>query len=168
MDNVKDTYAPLFYINGQAFKWIGPDDTYSESDRPGYDTVCNPGRDYQEKTEQLVNMTRDATGKTVAQTNHRRRLLKFDNLYWPYLPAESVTWLRRQIAKFEGDISFWDDESDSVITRKFYWGDYEATPCEWETIWYGGKPYKKPKWYKDVKCNLIDWGDDIGYIAPSN
>ena len=44
----------------------------------------------------------------------------------------------------------------------FYWGDFEATPCEWATVkHYAGKDYfyiKRPIWYKDVKCNLIDKG----------
>ena len=156
-DNIKDTYAPLFYINGEPFKWVGPDGRYKASDRSGYDTVCNPGRDYQEQTEQLVKSTRNSLGQVVSQPINRR-LEKFSNLYWPYLSAESVKWLRQQIAKFDCELSYWDDEAGTVINRTFYWGDYEATPCEWETIWYGGKPYKKPVWYKDIKCNLIDKG----------
>ena len=58
-------------------------------------------------------------------------------------------------------MSYWDDELGRVITRQFYWGDFEATPCEWEIIEVpkgSGIYYKKPTWYKDVKCNLIDKG----------
>lgn len=134
-----------------------PDGSYWESHLPGYNSVCNPGRDYQEKTEQLVRTTRNAKGQVVSQIINRR-LVKFDNLYWPYLSAESVKWLRNQIKLFDCVISYWDDEAGTVIDREFYWGDFEATPCEWETIWYRGVPYKKPIWYKDVKCNLIDKG----------
>ena len=55
-----------------------------------------------------------------------------------------------------------EDEYEQFIKRKFYWGDFSATPCEWETIKYtAGGNYlyaKRPIWYKDVKCNLIDMG----------
>lgn len=157
IDSRTGTYAPLFYINGMEFKWQMPDGSYWTSELPGYNSVCNPGRDYQEKTEQLVKSTRNAKGEVVSQTINRR-LVKFENLYWPYLSAVSVQWLRKQIRQFDCDLSYWDDERGMVIHRKFYWGDFEATPCEWEVIWVSGRPYKKPIWYKDVKCNLIDKG----------
>lgn len=143
-----DTTAPLFYINDHAFTGPSPD---------GRNAYCNPGQGYQEKTEQLVKSTRNANGQVVSHVINRR-LEKFENLYWPYLSAQSVTWLRQQIKKFDCTLSYWDDEAGTVIRREFYWGDFEATPCEWEVVWSGGRPYKKPKWYKDVKCNLIDKG----------
>ena len=154
------TYAPLFYINGQAFRWQDPKGRYWESDKPGYNSVNNPARDYTEKTEQLVRSTRNANGQVISHKINRR-LEKFDNLRWPYLSAESVKWLRQQIAKFDCNLSYWDDELGRVITRQFYWGDFEATPCEWEIIEVpkgSGIYYKKPTWYKDIKCNLIDKG----------
>ena len=68
--------------------------------------------------------------------------------------------LKKEIAKLTCDITYWDDENNVVRTRKFYWGDFSATPCEWETIWVNSinKYMKRPIWYKDVKCNLIDMG----------
>ena len=69
---------------------------------------------------------------------------------------------KKQIAKFECELWYWDDEYEQFIKRKFYWGDFEATPCEWETVkYYAGSEYtyiKRPIWYRDVKCNLIDMG----------
>lgn len=143
-----DTSAPLFYINGHAFTGPSPE---------GHNAYLNPGIGYQEKTEQLVRSTRNANGQVVSEVINRR-LEKFENLYWPYLSAASVTWLRQQIKTFNCELSYWDDEDGIVRTRQFYWGDFEATPCEWETITVGGRSYKKPTWYKEVKCNLIDKG----------
>ena len=170
----ENSFAPLFLINGRKFKWQKWDwadrtdgrgiQYWDEEYPPGsglyYNTVNNPARDYVEKTEQLVRSTRNANGQVISQKINRR-LNKFDNLTWPYLPAESVKWLRQQIAKFDCTITYYDIETDKVINRQFYWGDFEATPCEWETIEVplGSKNYfKKPTWYKDVKCNLIDKG----------
>lgn len=154
------TYAPLFYINGKAFRWQDPKGHYWDSEKRGYNSVNNPAQGYVEKTEQLVRSTRNANGQVIADV-FIRRLEKFDSLRWPYLSAESVKWLRRQIAKFHCNLTYWDDELGTVITRKFYWGDFEATPCEWEIIEVprgSGVYYKKPIWYKDIKCNLIDEG----------
>lgn len=100
-------------------------------------------------------------GQVVAQTINRR-LNKFENLTWPYLSRYDVNWLKKQIAKFKCEIWYWDDENEQFIKRQFYWGDFSATPCEWETVRYtagGNHLYiKRPVWYKDVKCNLIDMG----------
>lgn len=72
----------------------------------------------------------------------------------------NVNWLKKEIAKFYCDLSYWDDELEQFVTRKYYWGDFEATPCEWETVRITGtdRYFKRPIWYKDVKCNLIDCG----------
>lgn len=161
----ENSFAPLFLINGKEFRWQDPRGRYWDEEYPPgsgyrYNTVNNPARDYTEKTEQLVRSTRNANGQVIAEVINRR-LEKFDNLRWPYLSAESVKWLRNEIAKFDCTLTYWDDELGRVISRQFYWGDFEATPCEWETIEVpaGSRNYfKKPTWYKDVKCNLIDKG----------
>lgn len=67
--------------------------------------------------------------------------------------------MKQQIAKFDCKLTYWDDEDEAWKVRWFYWGDFEATPCEWETIEVSpGVYFKRPTWYKDVKCNLIDKG----------
>lgn len=119
----------------------------------GYGLAQNPARNYNELTEQLVKTTRNAKGQVIAQTINRR-LQKFDNLKWPYLSREQVVWLKRKIAKFEVNLTYYDSSVDEVVTRKFYWGDFSATPCEWDR---SGK-IMKPTYYKDVKINLIDMG----------
>lgn len=98
-------------------------------------------------------------GQIVSQTINRR-MNKFDSLTWPYLSAEAVTWLKAEIAKFHCDLTYWDSEVGAFVTRKYYWGDFEATPCEWETVLYNGMRMKKPSYYKNVTCNLIDEGYD--------
>lgn len=160
-----NSFAPIFLINGKEFKFQDPygnhlaDDYYDGI----YDTVNNPAIGYTEQSEQLVRSTRNANGQVVSQKINRR-LNKFSNLYWPYLSRKSVQWLKQEIAKFDCRITYWDDESERLITRSFYWGDFEATPCEWETFKVGNSPgggaqyMKRPIWYKDVKCNLIDKG----------
>lgn len=161
-----NSFAPLLVINGENFYFHDPNgnrltEDYSQFDpvNPYYNTVNNPAIGYQEKSEQLVKSTRNAKGQVVAQKVNRR-LNKFENLYWPYLSRYDVNWLKKQIAKFECELWYWDDEYEQFIKRKFYWGDFEATPCEWEIIKYNvGSKYmyaKRPVWYKDVKCNLID------------
>lgn len=160
-----NSFASLLLINGLEFKFQDPNGGYLTEHYYGedYNTVNNPAIGYVEKSEQLVRSTRNANGQVIAQKINRR-LNKFDNLYWPYLSRKSVKWLKQQIAKFDCTLTYWDDESETLITREYYWGDFEATPCEWETVRVGNYPdgrpmhYKRPIWYKDVKCNLIDKG----------
>ena len=140
--------APLFLINGSKF-------LSNEEGAYFSGAVNNPGREYVEKTEQLVRSTRNANGQIIwAIVN--RRLRKFEQLSWPYLSAESVTWLQKQIASFHCNLTYWDSAVGGFITRKYYWGDFEATPCEWTTTIYNGMLMKKPSRYKNVVCNLID------------
>lgn len=141
-----DTSAPLLLINGSRMPYS-----------PGRDYCANPKNNYAEKSEQLVRSTRNANGQVIAQKINRR-LNKFDNLTWPILSREQVTWLKQQIAGFECRLSYWDSEVDGWVTRRYYWGDFEATPFEWETVHSSGGAIKRPKYYKDVKCNLIDCG----------
>jgi hypothetical protein len=157
-----NAYAPLILINGETFKFQTPDGGYwYDTDTHGNKqyTVNNPAIGYAESSEQLVQSTRNAKGQVVAQVINRR-LNKLDSLTWPYLSCKSVSWLKKQIAKFTVYLSYWDSEEEQWITRQYYWGDFSATPCEWETVEMGktGQYYKKPIWYKDVKCNLIDMG----------
>lgn len=173
-----NAFAPLVLINGKKFEFRDPrgdflseehyDRTLDETNY--YTTVNNPAIGYNEQSEQLVKSTRNAKGQVVAQTINRR-LNKFDNLYWPYMSRVNLTELKKEIAKFYCDLTYWDDEADMWITRKYYWGDFSATPCEWETVRLDSTPdtpirdaygrpfyFKRPVWYKDVKCNLIDMG----------
>jgi hypothetical protein len=156
-------FASLLLINGKEFKFRDPDGNYLSEyypyDGKYYNTVNNPAIGYNEQSEQLVKSTRNAKGEVVAQTVNRR-LNKFDNLYWPYLSRVNVNELKKEIAKFECRLTYYDDEADAFVTRRYYWGDFSATPCEWETVYITsiGKYMKRPIWYKDVKCNLIDMG----------
>ena len=161
-----NSFAPLLIINGENFYFHDPNgnrltEDYSQYDKehPLWNTVNNPAIGYQEKSEQLVKSTRNAKGQVVAQKINRR-INKFENLYWPYMSRVNLTELKKEIAKFECNLSYWDDEADQWVTRKYYWGDFEATPCEWETVRITGTDqyFKRPIWYKDVKCNLIDMG----------
>lgn len=156
-----DAFAPLILINGEEFKFQDPNGEYLTEYYDGklLNTINNPAIGYTEQSEQLVKSTRNANGQVVSQVINRR-LNKFENLYWPYLSRHSVNWLKKQIAKFECNLSYWDDEDNVWRTRKYYWGDFEATPCEWELVQVKGtgQYFKRPIWYKDVKCNLIDMG----------
>ena len=157
-----DTHAPLFLINGQKMPFISPTD-YIEDDGIKYLCTANPAQDYQEKSEQLVKSTRNANGEVVAHKINRR-LNKFENLKWPYLSREQVHWLKRQIADFTCELTYFDDEVGLWLTREYYWGDFSATPCDWEKVKLDPFvfPYyfKRPTRYKDVSVNLIDMGKD--------
>jgi hypothetical protein len=156
-----NSFAPLILINGKEFKFRDPEGNYLTEEFNGrrFNTVNNPAIGYTEKSEQLVKSTRNAKGQVVAQTVNRR-LNKFENLYWPYMSRVNLTELKQEIKKFYCDLSYWDDEADAWVERRYYWGDFEATPCEWETVRITGtdRYVKRPIWYKDVKCNLIDMG----------
>jgi len=183
-----NVFAPLIWINGKAFEFRDYKGNYLTEEyydtglqeRHLYNTVNNPAIGYQEKSEQLVRSTRNAKGEVVAQKVNRR-LNKLDNLYWPYMSRVNLTELKKEIAKFECRLTYYDTEVDQWITRRYYWGDFEATPCEWETVRidsspgvpvrdYEGRPiyYKRPIWYKDVKCNLIDMGYSNSYTSTSS
>lgn len=161
-----NTHAPLFLINGRKMPYINPTD-YIEVDGVRYSCTANPAQEYQEKTEQLVKSTRNALGQVVAQPINRR-LLKFENLKWPFLSREQVTWLKQQIANFDCILTYFDSEEGEWMSRKFYWGDFSATPCDWETIRIDTFPYfyKRPRRYKDVSVNLIDMGYDNARLDP--
>lgn len=168
-----NSFASLITINGKYFRLRNPDGSYFEEEyydsdldeTNTYNTVMNPAIGYQEKSEQLVKSTRNARGQVISQVINRR-LNKFDNLYWPYMSRISLTELKKEIAKFECLIGYFDTEVGQWVERRYYWGDFEATPCEWETVRLegfrdgSGRPFyfKRPVWYKDVKCNLIDMG----------
>lgn len=168
-----NAFAPLFLINGKDFRFRDYKGNYLKEtyydaglkETHDYNTVNNPAIGYTEMSEQLVKSTRNANGQVVAQKINRR-LNKFDNLYWPYMSRVNINELKKEIAKFECNLTYWDDEAEAYITRKFYWGDFSATPCEWETVRleghrdHLGRPvyFKRPIWYKDVKVNLIDMG----------
>ena len=173
-----DAITPLIWINGKDYTFKDPNgDRLTEvyydrglNERHEYNTVNNPAIGYSEKSEQLVKSTRNAKHQVVSQVVNRR-LNKLDNLYWPYMSRVNLTELKKEIAKFECRLSYYDTEVDKWITRRYYWGDFEATPCEWELVRLDrtpgvperdhlGKPIyiKRPLWYKDVKCNLIDMG----------
>lgn len=161
------TDAPLFLINGKQMPYIVPTD-YVEVNGVRRLCTANPARDYNEKSEQLVISARNALGQVTAQKINRR-INKFENLKWPYLSRAQVNWLKTEIAKFECNLTYWDDELEQWITRKYYWGDFSATPCEWEVVEIPRNPFeygqsdgsfyfKRPIKYKDVTCNLIDMG----------
>ena len=156
-------HAPLFLINGEKMPFIKPED-WVEINGIKYLCTANPAQEYQEKSEQLVKSTRNALGQVVAQPINRR-LNKFENLKWPYLSREQVTWLKKQIAKFECKLTYFDDEVGEWITRRYYWGDFSATPCDWEMKALAAFPYyyKRPSRYKDISVNLIDMGYDSLY-----
>ena len=133
-----NAFASLILINGKEFKFRDPEGNYMSEyypyDGKYYNTVNNPAIGYNEQSEQLVKSTRNAKGQVVSQTINRR-LNKFDNLYWPYMSRVNLVELKKEIAKFECVISYYDEEADLFVTRKYYWGDFSATPCEWETVW---------------------------------
>ena len=172
-----NTFASLLLINGKDFRFRDPNGNYLDVYYKGYhyNSVNNPAIGYTEASEQLVKTTRNALGRVVAKTINRR-LNKFDNLYWPYLSRVNVTELKKEIAKFYCMLTYWDSEENRYITRQYYWGDFSATPCEWETVQIVGQVdnlgrplhYKRPLWYKDVKCNLIDMGYPDGYEYTPN
>lgn len=135
-----NSFASLLIINRQPFYFHTPSGEQLTSDYSKYDqvysywnTVNNPAIGYTEQSEQLVRSTRNAKGQVVSQKINRR-INKFENLYWPYLSRYDVNWLKKQIAKFNCEVGYWDDETETVKYREFYWGDFEATPCEWETV----------------------------------
>ena len=167
------TDAPLFLINGKQMPFIDPTD-YIIVNGIARPCTANPARNYQEKSEQLVRSTRNANGQVVAQKVNRR-INKFDNLKWPYLSRDQVNWLKKEIAKFECELTYFDDEENAWIKRKYYWGDFSATPVEWEVVEIPRNPfeegetetegpfyYKRPTRYIDVTCNLIDMRLVIG------
>lgn len=137
--------AQLLLFDGEAMP---------EGPSNGYGRAQNPARGYKELSEQLVTSARNAKGQVVAQTINRR-LQKFDNLTWPYLSREQVTWLKKKIANFEVKLTYYDSESGGIVyNRRFYFGDFSAEPCEWDR----SGDIMIPTYYKDVKVNIIDMG----------
>ena len=127
--------SPLFLFNGSAI----PD---------------NPQAGYLEESEQLVEGTRNAKGRTVAQPINRR-INKFSDIVFPMLTLAQVKWLKQKVANFKVDLTYYDSEEDKIVTRKFYFGDLSAQPFKWDT---NHATVAKPTHYKNVKINIIDMG----------
>lgn len=162
-------HMPLFLINGD----IPPD---------------NVKYGYTEDTEQLVKSQRNSKGVVVAKkvgeaydNSTGKRLLKFNNLEWPYLLASDYNWLQEQIEKFYCYVTFWDaragyqpisgnnytighQTTGAFVTKKFYWGDFSAEPWKF----YRDTDYGIliPSIYINVKVNLIDCGEP--YLQPGD
>lgn len=143
---------------------------------------------YTESTEQLVRSQRNSKGVVVAEKigeaydgSSGKRLMKFDNLEWPLMANTDYRWLQEQIEKFYCYITYYDaragyqpmtspDYSSGlyttgrVVTKKFYWGDFSAEPFKfYRDVSIG---LLKPKWYINVKVNLIDCGEP--YLIPGD
>lgn len=150
-----DQGVPLFYFNKEKMPGPGPE---GEVDENGYIMTQNPGRGYLMKTEQLVKSARNSNGQVIAQAINRR-LLKFDSLRYPLLTRKQVVWLKQKVANFKVNVTYYDDELDRVVERKFYFGDMISEPIKWESISLDGgktKFIKRPSLYKDVQVNIID------------
>lgn len=140
-------HMPLFLIN----KDVPPD---------------NVKYGYTEATEQLVKNQRNSKGVVVSKVVGKR-LLKFDNLEWPYMIASDYNWLQRQIAKFHAYVTYYDAREGGIITKKFYWGDFSAEPFKFTRDSRNG--LLVPSVYINVKVNLIDCGEGpiSGYLSAS-
>ena len=150
---------------------------------------------YTESTEQLVKSQRNSKGVVVAQKvgenydhSSGKRLMKFDNLEWPLMSNQDYRWMQEQIEKFYCYITFYDSRagyqpmtgvdyseglrtSGGFVTKKFYWGDFSAEPFQFVRDTDNG--LLVPKWYINVKVNLIDCGepylssDDPNWCSPT-
>lgn len=141
ISNYKYDYAglkhmPLFLVNGQP--------------PPG-----NVKYGYTEDTEQLVKSQRNSQGVVVA-TKVNNRLVKFNNLEWPYMTREDFEWLQGEVEKFYCELKYYDSRRKGVVSRQFYWGDLSAEPFEFDRDDPSGVLI--PKSYINVKVNLIDCG----------
>lgn len=125
---------PLFLFNGESL--------------PG-----NPSVGYLEENEQLVEGTRNVRGQTIAQPINRR-ISKFSNLVFPELSLLDYNWLKKNVAKFEVLLTYYDTDELDIAVRRFYFGNLSGTPIEWENY----QTIQKPTKFKDVKVNIIDMG----------
>lgn len=111
---------------------------------------------YTEDTEQLVKSQRNSQGVVVA-TKVNDRLVKFNNLEWPYMTREQFEWLQDKVAEFYCTIKYYDTRYKAVVQKKFYWGDLSAEPFEFDRDYFRG--VLRPMSYINVKVNLIDCGE---------
>lgn len=112
-----------------------------------------PARGLAVKRIQFVDSARNAQGQVIAQKINRR-VFKFDNLYWPYLKADQWRAILEEIEKFEGELYWFNNLTNSFETTRVYWGDASEEPHEIDNE--TGEVLS----YIDCKCNLIDMGYD--------
>lgn len=125
---------PLFLFNGVALP-------------------SNPSVGYLEENEQLVEGARNTRGQTIAQPINRR-INKFSNLVFPELSLIDYNWLKKNVAKFEVLLTYYDTDELDIVVRRFYFGNLSGTPVEWENY----QSVQKPTKFRDVKVNIIDMG----------
>ena len=100
---MKNNSSPLFLFNGESLP-------------------SNPSIGYLEENEQLVKSTRSAGGKVTAQPINRR-INKFSNLAFPKLSLEDYNWLKKKVANFKVNLTYYDTEEMQVVVRLFYFGN---------------------------------------------
>lgn len=110
-----------------------------------------PSRGLNVEREQIVDSGRNANAQVVAQKINRR-LIKFNELVWAHLTAQQWHDILVEIEKFEGELYYWDNLSQSFKTIRVYWGNSS------ETIWKINPQTGEVLEYVDCRCNIIDMG----------
>lgn len=110
-----------------------------------------PSRGLEVQREQIVDSGRNANAQVVAQKINRRQV-KINNLVWTHLTAQQWHDILVEIEKFEGELYFWDNLSQSFKTIRVYWGDAS------EEVWKIDDTTGEVLEYINCKCNIIDMG----------
>ncbi len=110
-----------------------------------------PSRGLVVQRVQTVDSARNANAQVVAQKINRR-LLKFDNLRWAHLTASEWRSILTEIEKFDGTLTFFDNLTGTIVSRKVYWGDASEEPFKINPD--TGEVTE----YINCKCNIIDCG----------
>lgn len=105
-------------------------------------------------SSQQADVKKNAGGKTIAQKINRR-IVKYDSVQWSYLTYDQWRWIRQHAENYAVDVTYWDELSDAMVTRKFYFGDTSATPYEWDAASHA---VARPLSYINCAVNITDMG----------
>jgi len=113
-----------------------------------------PVRGLQRENEQLVDSGLSASGKVSSQRINRRRS-SFSNLSFFDIDQAGLNWILKNVANFDVNLTYFDEELNRIVTRLFYFGNCTWIPTKYEDR---GGSVLQPTKFRSVSVNIIDTG----------
>ena len=99
----------------------------------------------------LVSAGKNANGEFVGQKVGRDQL-KYDNMIWSYLKADTWAAMLQEFKKFECTVQLANPETNAWVTIRMYPGNRTCEPLTLDPR------TGLPKDYINCKCDIVDMG----------
>ena len=108
------------------------------------------------QAEQLVDGDRNSLGQVIIQLISRR-IEAYTQMEWGELTPEEFQWLRRNVEDMVVDLTFFNDLTQRVSRRRYYFGILNYRPMGFKDT---GLEVLQPMLYVENRCNIIDMNLD--------